>query len=161
MGCDGMLLPQPSSWRTGASLIMSPLPKMVTLKVTVEDEVKRSEEYQAILAELRALNEKVDRVIALQTKQESMMTKFQDDLDATLADVQEEKNQIASLSTLIAGLRQQVIDALASAGNIPQAVQDQVAQIFATAEENKAAIATALNSGTAVTGDPAANAPTP
>lgn len=54
-------------------------------------------------------------------------------LDQILADVTEEKTAIDGLSTFIAGLKQQLADALAGAGITP-AVQAQIDAIFSGAE---------------------------
>lgn len=75
-------------------------------------------------------------------------------LDEILADVQAEPSLIASLTTLIGGLQQQLNDVLA--GNLPPAVQQKVDAIFAAAEANKQALADAVAANT-----PAAPAPTP
>lgn len=77
----------------------------------------------------------------LTTKETIMAT-----LDEVLADVTDEKTAIASIATLIAGLKQQIADAL-SGVTLPPAVQAKVDAVFAAAEQNKADIAAALASG--------------
>jgi altronate dehydratase len=81
-------------------------------------------------------------ITILETVEKIMAT-----LDQVLQDVTDESTQIDGLSTLIAGLKQQVSDALSGA-NLPPATQAKVDQIFAAAESNKSKIATALNTGT-------------
>lgn len=71
-------------------------------------------------------------------------------LDEVLADVTAETTSLDSIATLIAGLKQQVTDAL-SGTTLPPAVQSKVDAIFTAAETNKQKIAAAL----------AANVPTP
>lgn len=68
-------------------------------------------------------------------------------LDQVLEDVTAETTQLDSISALIAGLRQQIADALAGV-TLPPAVQQKVDAIFAQAETNKAKIATALDANT-------------
>lgn len=63
-------------------------------------------------------------------------------LDQTLVVVEGEAVGIASINALLAGLRQQVVDALA--GNVPDAVMEEVNQVFNTATANAAAINSAL-----------------
>lgn len=65
-------------------------------------------------------------------------------LDEVLQDVTDESTKLDSLSTLIAGLKQQVADALAGT-TLPPAVQAKVDAVFAGAEANKAKIDAALN----------------
>ena len=67
-------------------------------------------------------------------------------LDDVLNDVQEERTQIASLSTLTAGLRQQLKDALA--GVLTPEQQAKVDAIFDGVEANKAAVVAAINANT-------------
>jgi hypothetical protein len=89
---------------------------------------------------LRGINSKLDSIIKTQ---ETMMAT----LDEVLADVTAESTDIASLSALIDGLRQQVADALAGT-TLPPATQAKVDAIFTAAEANKAAIAKALAANT-------------
>lgn len=65
-------------------------------------------------------------------------------LDQILADTSEETTLIASVSTLLDGLRLQLADVLA--GVLPPDVQAKVDAIFAATESNKAALAKALES---------------
>jgi hypothetical protein len=65
-------------------------------------------------------------------------------IDQLLADVTDEGTQIAKLSTLISGLRQQLKDALAGIV-VPADVQAKIDAVFVAAETNKLALATALN----------------
>lgn len=92
----------------------------------------------------------------LERTMETDMTVLKDKLDAVLANVRAERSQIAGFSTLIQGLRETVAQTLAN-GGVDQTVIDEVQEIFAQTEENKAAAADAMNAGTAVTGDPSAN----
>jgi hypothetical protein len=89
---------------------------------------------------LRDLNRKLDSII--KTQEKMMAT-----LDEVLADVTAETTQIASISALIDGLRQQLADALAGA-TLPPATQAKIDEIFTAAEANKAAIAKALAANT-------------
>jgi len=65
-------------------------------------------------------------------------------LDQILQDVNDESTKLDSLSTFIAGLKQQIADALAGV-TLPPAVQAQVDAIFAGAEANKAKVQAALD----------------
>jgi len=65
-------------------------------------------------------------------------------LDQVLTDVTDESTRLDSISTLIAGLKQQVADALSGATLSP-AVQAKIDQVFQAAETNKGKIDTALN----------------
>lgn len=64
-------------------------------------------------------------------------------LDDILADVTAESTTIDSLSAFIAGLKQQLADAL-SGTTLPPAVQAKVDAVFAQAESNKQKLADAL-----------------
>lgn len=64
-------------------------------------------------------------------------------LDQVLQDIADEKTAIASVSELIAGLKQQIADAL-SGVTLPPAVQAKIDQVFEGAEANKKALADAL-----------------
>lgn len=64
-------------------------------------------------------------------------------LDDVLKDVTDESTAIDGISTLVAGLKQQLADALAGT-TLPPAVQAKVDAVFAQAEINKGKIATAL-----------------
>lgn len=68
-------------------------------------------------------------------------------LDQVLQDVTDESTAIDGISTLIAGLKQQLSDAL-SGTTLPPATQAKVDSIFAQAESNKSKIATALAANT-------------
>lgn len=110
---------------------------------------------------LDELHGKVDAIMvmchAIIKTQGVNMSKITDQLDAILADTAAEKTQIASLKTFIAGLQQQLTDAIAAAGGGSDIV-NKVNDIFAAVEANKADLADALNAGTPVQGaDP--NAP--
>jgi len=65
-------------------------------------------------------------------------------LDQILTDVTDESTQLDSLSTLLAGLKQQIADAL-SGVTVPPAIQSKIDAVFNQAEINKGKIATALN----------------
>ncbi len=67
-------------------------------------------------------------------------------LDQILDDVTAEPTQIDSLSALIAGLKQQLADAL-SGVTLPTAVQAKVDAIFTQAEANKQKLVDAINAG--------------
>ena len=66
-------------------------------------------------------------------------------IDQVLADVTDEGSRLDSLSTLLAGLEQQLKDALAGL-IIPADVQTKIDAVFSQAETNKAKIDAALNS---------------
>jgi len=76
---------------------------------------------------------------AIQTNQEKIMAT----LDQITQDMADETTAIDGLSTFIAGLKQQLADALAGATLNP-ATQAKVDAIFAAAEANKAKLAAAL-----------------
>jgi uncharacterized protein YoxC len=86
------------------------------------------------------LTQILSRLTALERKVTTMAAP----LDQVLQDVTDESTQIDSLSTLIAGLQQQVKDALSGA-TLPPAIQAKVDAVFNQAENNKAKIAAALN----------------
>ncbi len=94
------------------------------------------------------LHRKLDLIIK---NQETIMATLDDVLD----DVTNESTQIAGISTLIAGLKQQLADALAGT-TLPPATQAKVDAIFAQAEKNKADIATALAANTPAAPPPGA-----
>lgn len=64
-------------------------------------------------------------------------------LDQVLQDVNDESDELDKLSALIAGLKQQLADALAGV-TLPAGVQAKIDAVFAGAEANKAKINTAL-----------------
>lgn len=65
-------------------------------------------------------------------------------LDQVLADVKAENTQLDSLGAFIAGLKQQITDALSGA-TLPADVQAKVDAVFALTEANTVKIATAMN----------------
>lgn len=77
-------------------------------------------------------------------------------LDDVLNDVTAETTLVSGVSTLVSGLQKQLADALS--GTLTAEQQSKVDQIFAAAEANKAALATALASGTPVPAPPPAAA---
>ena len=85
------------------------------------------------ISELRLEVEQIKRV-----QEKSMYT-----IDQVLADVQSEKDQIASVGALVTGLRRQVTDLTAAAG-IPADVQAKIDAVFTQAESNKADLAAAI-----------------
>lgn len=85
------------------------------------------------------------------TRLDLMETNIMATLDQVRQDIQDETAQIAGLSTFIAGLKQQIADALAGV-TLPPAVQAKVDEIFAGAEANKTALASAM--ATSPTGQP-------
>ena len=92
---------------------------------------------------LRELKEGQGRVLH---KMEKMMAT----LDEVLADVADESTKLDSLATFIAGLKQQIADALAGV-TLPPAIQAKVDAVFAGVEANKAKVVSAMD----------ANVPTP
>jgi hypothetical protein len=89
-----------------------------------------------VLCRMESIERKMDLIIE---NQENIMAT----LDEVLKDVTDEATAIDGISTLIAGLKQQLADALSGA-TLPPATQAKVDAIFAQAEANKAKIATAL-----------------
>ena len=75
----------------------------------------------------------------LLANQEKMMAT----LEQILEDVKAEKGLIASLSTLLTNLKDQLDQALSGVA-LPEGVQAKIDEIFSDAEENKAALAQAL-----------------
>ncbi len=65
-------------------------------------------------------------------------------LDEVLTDVTDEGTKLDSLSALIAGLKQQIADALAGT-TLPPAVQAKIDAVFAGVEANKAKVQAALD----------------
>ncbi len=88
-------------------------------------------------------HEVLRRLDLILSNQETIMAT----LDDVLKDVTDESTAIDSISTLIAGLKQQIADALAGT-TLPPATQAKVDAIFAAAETNKGKIATALAANT-------------
>ena len=82
----------------------------------------------------------------METNQEKIMAT----LDEVLADVTDEGTKLDSLSTFIAGLKQQIADAL-SGTTLPAPVQAKIDAVFAGVEANKAKVVAAMD----------ANVPTP
>lgn len=83
-----------------------------------------------VLAKLDSLSIKGDSIMAT--------------LDQILADVTDQSTKLDSIAALIAGLKQQIADALAGV-TLPPAVQAKVDAIFTAAEGNSAKIQTALD----------------
>jgi len=65
-------------------------------------------------------------------------------LDEVLADVTEEGTKLDSLGTFIAGLKQQIADALVGV-TLPPAIQAKVDAVFAGVESNKGKVQAALD----------------
>lgn len=65
-------------------------------------------------------------------------------LDQVLADVTDESTKLDSLGAFIAGLKQQIADAL-SGTTLPAPVQAKIDAVFAGVEANKAKVQTALD----------------
>lgn len=74
-------------------------------------------------------------------------------IDEVLADTTEESSKIDSLVVFIAGLKQQIADALAGV-TLPPAVQAKVDQVFAAVEANKGRIVSAMEANTPPTPPP-------
>lgn len=70
-------------------------------------------------------------------------------LQEILADVREQKTQVAGVATLITGLRDQVAELLAD--KLSDEDKSALNEIFTTAEENRQSLANALNEGTTPT----------
>ena len=87
----------------------------------------------------------------METNQEKLMAT----LDEVLTDVTDEGSQIDSLSTLMAGIAQQLKDALAGT-TLPPAVQAKVDAVFAGVEANKGKVMAAINANTTPPPAPAA-----
>ena len=99
------------------------------------------EQSHAQFVELRALLTDIHRHEGqILRNQEKIMST----LDEVLADVTEEGTKLDSLSTFIAGLKQQIADALSGA-TLPPAVQAKVDAVFAGVESNKAKAQAALD----------------
>lgn len=78
-------------------------------------------------------------------------------LDEVLADVTEEGTKIDSLTVFVAGLKQQIADAL-SGVKLPPAVQAKVDAVFDAVEANKAKVVAAMDANTPPT-EPSAEPP--
>lgn len=74
-------------------------------------------------------------------------------LDEVLADVAQERDVIASLAALTAGIKKQLDDILA--GQLPPDVQAKVDALFAGVDANKQAVIDAINANTPVAPEPA------
>lgn len=72
-----------------------------------------------------------------------LLEKIMPTLDEVLADVTEEGSKLDSLATFIAGLKQQIADALAGV-TLPPKVQAQIDAVFAGVESNKAKVVAAM-----------------
>lgn len=88
---------------------------------------------------LRSLSNRMDLI--LHRTEKIMAT-----LDEVLADVADEGTKLDSLGALIAGLKQQIADALAGV-TLPTAVQAKIDAVFAGVEANKAKVQAALDQG--------------
>lgn len=104
--------------------------------------------------EFREIKEKLDLLLNVGKLIVANEVKLMATIDQVLADVTAESTQIDGISTLIAGLEQQVADALSGA-TLPPAVQAKVDAVFAQAETNKGKLATALATGAPATPAPA------
>lgn len=83
----------------------------------------------AIAGQVAALNQKLETIMAT--------------LDEILVEVTEQRTAIGSVLTLLAGLQQQLADAL-SGVTLPAGVQEKVDAVFAGMNENTAALEAAL-----------------
>lgn len=97
------------------------------------------------------LNAKLDeclvRLISLDRKArrtEGKVDNIMATLDEVLADVADESTKLDSLSTFIAGLKQQILDALSGA-TLPPNVQAKVDAVFAGIEANKGKVVAAMD----------------
>lgn len=101
--------------------------------------------------EIRVIQSSEGELKALITQLATDLFNFKETLMATLQQVQddmsEETTLIESLSSFIAGLQQQIKDALAGT-TLPPAVQAQIDAVFTQAEANKAALTQALAANT-------------
>ena len=82
----------------------------------------------------------------IETKLDSILAnqeKIMSSLDDVLAATTKETTDIASLSTFVAGLQQQIADALAGV-TLPPAVQAKVDAVFAAVNTNDAAVVAAM-----------------
>jgi len=98
-------------------------------------------------AKLDLILNKLD--IIIQKENQEMAT-----LEQVISDVQDESTQIDGLSTLTAGLKQQLADALAGV-TLPPAVQAKVDAVFAGVEANKQKVVDAINANTPAAAPPA------
>lgn len=73
-----------------------------------------------------------------------ILEKLMPTLDQVLADVEEESTKLDGLATFIAGLKQQITDALAGEKLSP-AVQAKIDAVFAGVESNKTKIVSAMD----------------
>lgn len=99
---------------------------------------------KAIDAKLGSIETKLGdhhrHLIQILTNQEKIMAT----LDEVIADVADESTKLDSLATFIAGLKQQIADAL-SGVTLPPAVQAKVDAVFAAVETNKAKVVAAMD----------------
>jgi predicted choloylglycine hydrolase len=70
-------------------------------------------------------------------------------LDEVLDDVTDESSKLDSLSTFVAGLKQQIADALAGT-TLPSAIQNKIDAVFAGVEANKAKVVKAMDANVPV-----------
>ena len=100
-----------------------------------------SEQSRKEFLELRALLTDIHRHEGqiLRNQEKIMQT-----LDEVLAEVADESTKIDSLGTFIAGLKQQIADALSGA-TLPPAVQAKVDAVFAGVQANKQKVVTAMD----------------
>lgn len=91
--------------------------------------------------ELKAL---LKEVISNQGRLYRKMETIMATLDEVLADVNEESTKLDSLTAFVAGLKQQIADALAGA-TLPPAIQAKVDAVFAGVEANKAKVVAAMD----------------
>lgn len=98
---------------------------------------------------------KLNQLLTGQIQTKEMIMASGKTLDELLQDVADESTQIDSLTTLTAGIKQQLTDAL-SGVTLPPAVQAKVDAVFTAVDVNKAKVVDAINANT-----PAAEPPAP
>lgn len=113
-----------------------------------------------IIEKLDGIVRRLDELIRLFKLQRTGEAQIMATLDEVLTDVAAESTQIDSLSTLTAGLKQQLADALAGT-TLPPATQAKIDAVFAGVEANKAKVVTAINTNTAAAAVPVVPAPAP
>lgn len=94
-------------------------------------------DYHKLMALLVEVRNEQGRIVEL-------LEKIMPTLDEVLADVTEEGSKLDSLATFIAGLKQQIADALAGV-TLPPKVQAQIDAVFAGVESNKAKVVAAMD----------------
>lgn len=120
--------------------------KLPWLQVEPDDETKA--QLARIEAALVALTKKEEIDSDKETQEMAQIDEIRQKIANTLSEVRSQGTKIASINSLMDGMRQQIID-LAAAGGASQEVLEGLSIIFEEAKKNSADINTAIAENTA------------